>query len=87
MDGADCQTKGTAAHKKCTKCNQLFAADGTTEIDKAPEGAVGPHSFAEKDGQHACSVENCTETHAPAFDPDTTGTKCSGHADCTIKKA
>ena len=46
VPGADCQTKGTGAHYKCSKCNKLFSdAKGETEIAEAPEGAVGNHTI------------------------------------------
>ncbi len=46
VPGADCQTKGTGAHYKCSKCNKLFSDEnGESEIAKAPEGAVGNHNI------------------------------------------
>ncbi len=65
--GADCQTKGTADHYKCTKCGKLFADNDATKdpIDKAPEGAVGAHDMdtewtqGEAQHYHACKTANC----------------------------
>ena len=71
--GTDCQTKGTAKHYKCDKCDQLFSDEnGETEIDEAPEGAVGNHtivSVAATKGadcqtkgvgaHYKCNVANC----------------------------
>ena len=73
VPGADCQTKGTGAHYKCSTCNKLFSDEnGETEIDEAPEGAVGNHtivSVAATKGDdcqtkgvgahYKCSVANC----------------------------